>query len=189
MTEAGVEATRRAYYPMRRTDETVVARAIRTRSVCHVADVLSDPQFPQKDAARTMGIRGCLGVPMVRDEQVVGAIFVARRQAGLFSDTQVQLLKTFADQAVIAIENVRFVKETKNSLDQQTATADVLKVISRSAFDLQTVLNTLVESAARLCDADSAAIHRPDGNSYPYVASYGYTREYHEYMRERPIIP
>jgi GAF domain-containing protein len=92
MSEAGVEAARRAY-PMRRTDEWIIARAIRTSSVCHVADVLSDAQYPQKDAARVTGYRGCLGVPMVRDEQVVGAIFVARRQPGLFSDTQVQLLK------------------------------------------------------------------------------------------------
>ena len=142
MTEAGVEAARRVF-PMRRTDETVTARAIRTRSVCHVADVLSDPQYQQKDTARVSGYRGCLGVPMVRDEQVVGAIFVARRQPGLFSDTQVQLLKTFADQAVIAIENVRLFKETKISLEQQTATADVLKIISRSTFDLRTVLQTL----------------------------------------------
>jgi GAF domain-containing protein len=77
MTEAGVEAVRRAY-PMRRTDETVVARAIRTRSVCHVADVLSDPQYQLKDAARATGIRSGLAVPMVRDEQVVGGIFVAK---------------------------------------------------------------------------------------------------------------
>ena len=112
MTEAGVEASRRGF-PMRRTDETVTARAIRTRSVCHVADVLSDSQYQQKDAAQVGGWRGCLGMPMVREEQVVGAIFVARRQPGLFSDTQVQLLRTFADQAVIAIENVRLFKETK----------------------------------------------------------------------------
>ena len=159
MTEAGVEAARRAY-PMRRTDETVTARAIRTRDVCHVADVLSDPQYQLKDTARVSGFRGCLGVPMVRGEQVVGMIFVARRQPGLFSDTQVQLLKTFADQAVIAIENVRLFKETKSSLEQQTATADVLKIISRSTFDLRTVLQTLVESAARFCHADKANIIR-----------------------------
>jgi GAF domain-containing protein len=103
MTEAGEEASRRAY-PMRLTDETVTARAIRTRSVCHVADVLSDPQYQAKEAARVGGFGGCLGVPMVRDQRVIGAIFVGRKQPGLFSDTQVQLLKTFADQAVIAIE-------------------------------------------------------------------------------------
>src|SRR6516165_10035163 len=122
VTEAGVKAVRHAF-PMRLTDETVTARAIRTRSVCHVADVLSDPLFQPKEAAREAarisGYRGCLGVPMVRDEQVVGAIFVARKQPGLFSDAQVQLLKTFADQAVIAIENVRLFNQTKNSLEQQ----------------------------------------------------------------------
>ena len=139
MSEAGVDAVRRAY-PMRRSDETVTARAIRTCSVCHVADVLTDSSYQLKDNARVSGARGCLGVPMIRDEQVVGAIFVARRQPGLFSDSQVQLLKTFADQAVIAIENVRLFKETETSLEQQTATADVLKVISRSTFDLRTVL-------------------------------------------------
>src|SRR6516164_3351652 len=169
VTEAGVKAVRHAF-PMRLTDETVTARAIRTRSVCHVADVLSDLKYPPKDAvhaAQVGGYHGCLGVPMVRDEQVVGAIFVAKKQSGLFSDAQVQLLKTFADQAVIAIENVRLFNETKNSLEQQTATADVLKVISRSTFDLQTVLNTLVESAARLCEADNATVVREkDGLFY-----------------------
>jgi len=160
LTETGVEAARRAF-PMRRTDETVTARAIRTRSVCHVADVLVDPEYHKiQDTARISGFRDCLGVPMVRDEQVIGAIFVARRQPGLFSYTQVQLLKTFADQAVIAIENVRLFKETKISLEQQTATADVLKIISRSTFDLRTVLQTLVESAARFCNADKANIIR-----------------------------
>ena len=186
MTEAGVEAARRAY-PLRRTDETVTARAIRTRDVCHVADVLSDPQYQQKDIARIAGHRGCLGVPMVRDEQVVGAIFVARRQPGLFSDTQVQLLKTFADQAVIAIENVRLFKETKISLEQQTATADVLKIISRSTFDLRTVLQTLVESAARFCHADKANIIREKDGGFYTAEAYGYSREFLDYIKNIPI--
>jgi len=189
VTEKGVETVRQVYYPMRRSDETVAARAIRSGAICHDPDVLSDPLYPSKEAARVAGFRGCLAVPMVRDEQVIGAIFVARREAGLFTDAQVQLLKTFAAQAVIAIENVRLFNETKEALERQTATADVLKVISRSTFDLQTVLDTLVASAARLCEADSASIHRPVEGSYPYVASYGLTREYDEYMRERPLVP
>jgi signal transduction histidine kinase len=128
-------------------------------------------------------------VPLLRDGTTIGNFGLCRTKVKPFTDKQIELVTTFADQAVIAIENARLLNELRESLQQQSATADVLKVISRSAFDLQTVLDTLVESAARLCDADSAAIHRPDGNSYPYVASYGYSREYHEYMRKRPIVP
>jgi len=189
VTEAGVKAVRHAF-PMRLTDETVTARAIRTRSVCHVADVLSDLKYPPKDAvhaAQVGGYHGCLGVPMVRDEQVVGAIFVAKKQPGLFSDAQVQLLKTFADQAVIAIENVRLFNETKNSLEQQTATADVLKIISRSTFDLQTVLQTLVESAARFCAADNATVVREKDGLFYTAEAYGYSREFLNYLRNIPI--
>ena len=100
------------------------------------------------------GWRGCLGVPMIRDGQVIGAIFVARETARAFCGQSSSLLKTFADQAVVAIENVRLFNETKEALAQQTATADVLKVISRSTFDLQTVLHALIETATRQCDAD-----------------------------------
>jgi signal transduction histidine kinase len=172
---------------MRFTDETITARAIRTRSVCHVADVLSDPEYQVKHAARLSGTRGSLAVPMIRDEQVVGAILVARKQPGLFSDAQVQLLKTFADQAVIAIENVRLFNETKHSLEQQTATADVLKIISRSAFDLQTVLQTLVESAARFCAADKAQIIREKNGGFYTAEAYGYSHEFMDYIKNIPI--
>ncbi|MGB9390667.1 MAG: GAF domain-containing protein [Xanthobacteraceae bacterium] len=186
VAEGGVEALRRIF-PMRLTDETITARAIRTRSVCHVADVLSDPEYQVKHAARLSGMRGSLAVPMIRDEQVVGAIFVARKQPGLFSDAQVQLLKTFADQAVIAIENVRLFNETKNSLEQQTATADVLKIISRSAFDLRAVLQTLLESAARFCNADKAHIVREKDGTFYTAEAYGYSREFMGYIGNIPI--
>src|SRR6516225_2917251 len=182
VAEAAVEAVRRTF-PMRLTDEMISARAIRTRSVCHVADVLSDLQYQHKDTARLIGVRGSLAVPMVRDEQVVGAIFVAKKQPGLFSDAQVQLLKTFADQAVIAIENVRLFNQTTNSLEQQTATADVLKIISRSTFDLRAVLQTLVESAARFCAADKAHIIREKDGGFYTAEAYGYSREFMDYIK------
>ena len=186
VTEAGVEAVRRAY-PAHRTDETVVARAVRNANVCHVPDVLNDFQYQQKDAARVAGFRACLGMPMVRKNHVIGAIFVARRQPGLFSDTQVQLLKTFTDQAVIAIENVRLFKETKISLEQQTATADVLKIISRSTFDLRKVLQTLLESAAQFCNADKASIIREKDGAFYATEAYGFTDEFLGYMKNVPI--
>jgi two-component system, NtrC family, sensor kinase len=186
IAEEGVEIVRRVY-PMRRDDETVTARAIRSATICHVPDVLNDALYQSKDAARASGYRGCLAVPMIRDGQVVGAIFVARRQAGLFADAQVQLLKTFADQAVIAIENVRLFNETREALDRQTATADVLKVISRSTFDLQTVLQTLVESAARLCNAEQGTITRQVDGTFYRAATYGFSSEFTEMVRDVPV--
>jgi two-component system NtrC family sensor kinase len=186
VTEEGVEAIRRAY-PMPRNGETLTARAIRSGRVCHVSDVLSDPLYQRKDAARVSGYRSGLAVPMVREGQVIGAIFVSRKQAGLFTDAQVQLLKTFADQAVIAIENVRLFNETNEALAQQTATADVLKVISRSTFDLRTVLQTLIESAARFCDADKAMILREKDGAFYRTEAYGFSREFMDYVKDIPI--
>ena len=147
VSEEGVDAVRRVFYPMRRSDETVTARAIRSASVCHVPDVLNDALYPNKDAARVSGWRGCLAVPMIRDGEVIGAIFVARKRVGLFAEAQLALLKSFADQAVIAIENARLFNETKEALEQQTATSEVLKVISSSPGELEPVFQAMLANA------------------------------------------
>jgi GAF domain-containing protein len=167
---------------------TITGRTALEGRVVHIPDVLADPEFDLPIAQKLGGFRSGLGVPLLREGVPIGVFALTRQVVKPFTQQQIGLVSTFADQAVIAIENVRLFSELRESLQQQTATADVLKVISRSAFDLQTVLDTLVESAAHLCDADCGAIHRPKGRRYPYVAKYGYTPEFDEYMRAHPII-
>ena len=139
----------------------------------HVADVLADPEFTNTEIQQRYGLRTVLGVPLLREGKPIGVISLARNKVRPFTEKQIELVRTFADQAVIAIENARLLDELRESLQQQTATADVLKVISRSAFDLQPVLNTLTELAARLCEAYDFSIFLRQGESLRHRAHHG----------------
>ncbi len=162
-------------------------RLAQAKQAIHVVDLLEEPDRGQ--LAALAGSRSQVLVPMLKDDELIGAIVIYRTEVRPFTDKQIELLQNFAAQAVIAIENTRLLNELRESLQQQTATADVLKVISRSTFDLQTVLQTLVESAARLCDADKATITRKKDGVFFRAEAYGFSPEFIEYVRTVPVEP
>jgi two-component system NtrC family sensor kinase len=180
------------FTPFRPSLKHFFGRMIATKKEIHVNDIAAEPLYfqqrypPYVAAVELGGVRTFIAVPMLKENELVGAVLMARQEVRAFSEKQIELVRNFAAQAVIAIENARLLNELRESLQQQTATAEVLKTISRSTFNLKTVLNTLVESAARLCEADTVVIGRPKGATYYFEASYGFSPEFAEFVANHP---
>ena len=169
---------------------SVVGRVALEDRTIQILDAQADADWRTKNAEApgTSGVRTLLGVPMRREGVLIGVIAMWRTEVRGFTDKQLAVVETLADQAVIAIENTRLLNELRESLQQQTATADVLKVISRSIFDLQSVLQTLIKSAARLCEADKGTITRQKSGVFYRAEAYGYSKEFTEYVKELPVV-
>src|SRR5437899_3629900 len=191
----GNDAFRRVY-PRRPSRGSASGRAILTRAIVQIPDVTADAEYEHGHLARVIDFRSVLVVPTLRDGLPIGTINVHKAEPGPFTDKQVVLLQTFADQAVIAIENVRLFTELEArngelrvALEQQTATSELLKVIGRSTFGLQPVFETLAENSVRLCEAERAFIFRFDGRLLRVVAAHNASPERIAFVENNPVAP
>ena len=167
--------------------QTPVGRVIETKQLVHIADIHADESYRNTRLAKHAGARTTLGVPMLKDDQIIGAILIYRLEVRPFTDKQIELVKNFAAQAVIAIENTRLLNELRDSLEQQTATSEVLKVISSSPGDLEPVFNAMLENATRICEATFGNLFLREGSNLRAVAVHG-KKTYADSWQRNPII-
>jgi two-component system NtrC family sensor kinase len=177
------------------TATSLIGKMVRTKSMMHVPDATDNPDYTERRdpsliaAIELGGVRTYLGVPMMQDDKVIGAVTIFRQEVRPFTDKQIALLTGFAEQAAIALEKSQLIHELRESLRQQTAASDILRIISRSTFNLQAVLDTLVELISGLCDADLAAMHRIEAGRNRAIAIYGGPASHREAANEVPLQP